>query len=97
MTETEIIHQPAAHGGRYVLPLNKGDEAVMTYKRRDPQTIIIDHTGVPISYRGQGIALDLVKHGVAEARRNGDKIVPLCPYVAVQFRRNPEWADVLAA
>ncbi|RUX21414.1 N-acetyltransferase, partial [Mesorhizobium sp. M2A.F.Ca.ET.037.01.1.1] len=25
----------------------------------------------------------------------GKKIIPLCPFANAQFRRHPEWADVL--
>jgi predicted GNAT family acetyltransferase len=33
---------------------------------------------------------------VADARAQGFTIVPQCPYVAAQFRKHPEWADLLA-
>ncbi|MFM9939030.1 MAG: GNAT family N-acetyltransferase [Hyphomicrobiaceae bacterium] len=32
---------------------------------------------------------------VADARTEGFKIVPLCPYVKAQYLRHPEWADVM--
>ena len=57
--------------------------------------MIIDHTGVPDAYRGQGIGKKLVEHAVGDARKNGWKIMPLCPFAAAQFRRHSEWADVL--
>ena len=41
------------------------------------------------------IGLKLVERGVADARAAGRKIIPLCPFAAAQFRRHPEWADVL--
>ena len=28
-------------------------------------------------------------------RLAGKRILPLCPFAAAQFRRHPEWADVL--
>lgn len=96
MSTPQIMHETNATGGRYFIKLEGSDEAIMTYTRRDPKTIIVNHTGVPNAYRGRGIALDLVRHGVAEARANGEKIVPQCSYVGAQFRRHPDWADVLA-
>lgn len=92
----EIEKQDGANGGRYVIFLDNGDEAEMTYRRRDENTIIIDHTMVPPAYRGKGIAEELVNRGIADARADGHKIVPLCSYVATQFRRHPEWTDLLA-
>ncbi|TIW42998.1 MAG: N-acetyltransferase, partial [Mesorhizobium sp.] len=32
---------------------------------------------------------------VEDARAAGKKIIPLCPFANAQFRRHPEWADVL--
>jgi predicted GNAT family acetyltransferase len=83
--------------GRYSTKIADGPEAHMTYRRLDPTTISIDHTLVPNAYRGQGIAAQLVKRGIEDARKNGDKIVPTCSYVAAQFKRHPEWADLLAS
>lgn len=82
--------------GRYFLPLAPGAEAEMTYKKSGDGPMIIDHTGVPPAFEGRGIALRLVKAAVADARAEGFKITPVCPYVVVQFRRHPEWADLLA-
>jgi predicted GNAT family acetyltransferase len=67
----------------------------MTYTKVGKHQIIIDHTGVPDAFRGQGIGVKLVEAAVADARRDGITVLPLCPFAAAQFRRHPEWADVL--
>jgi len=82
--------------GRYVIHLEGTDEAEMTYRRQGADTLIVDHTGTPPAYRGQGIAQLLVDRLIADARTEQLRIVPLCSYVAAQFRRHPEWADLLA-
>ena len=82
--------------GRYVIHLAPGAEAEMTYKKSGDGPMIIDHTGVPPEFEGRGIALRLVKAAIEDARSEGFKITPVCPYVVVQFRRHPEWADLLA-
>lgn len=92
----DITHEDNGQSGRYVARLNGGPEAEMTWRRRDEQTIIIDHTLVPDAYRGQGVAQKLVERGIADARASGTKIVPTCSYVIAQFKRHPEWADLLA-
>ena len=81
--------------GRYWLRGADGSEAEMTYTKSGASTIIIDHTLVPDAFRGQGIGLKLVERAVADARAAGKKIIALCPFVAAQFRRHPEWGDVL--
>lgn len=82
--------------GRYVVHLALGFEGEMTYRWVSPGVIAIDHTGVPPQYRGQGIAEELVKKAIADARAEDVRIIPHCSYVAAQFRRHPEWADLLA-
>lgn len=81
--------------GRYWLRAPDGSEAEMTFTKSGASTIIIDHTLVPDAFRGQGAGLKLVERGIADARAAGKKIIPLCPFAAAQFRRHPEWADVL--
>ena len=94
--ELTVEHEELGTRGRYVIRLPDGSEAEMTYRRRDEQTIVADHTGVPTHYRGQGIAERIVATAMADAREKGFKIVPQCPFVAAQFRRHPEWADLKA-
>lgn len=91
-----VEHEEEDGRGRYVMRLPDGTEGEMTYFRRDDSTIIADHTGVPPQYRGQGIAEKLVATAMDDARERGQKIVPVCSYVAVQFRRHPEWQDLRA-
>lgn len=81
--------------GRYVLRAPTGEEAEMTFTRIGEHQIIIDHTEVPEAFRGQGAGVRLVTRAVEEARAAGKKIIPLCPFAAAQFRKHPEWADVL--
>ena len=57
--------------------------------------MIIDYSFVPPAYRGRGVALRLIRTAVEDARRTGTKISPLCGYVAAEFRRHRDWADVL--
>ena len=81
--------------GRYVLRID-GAEAELTYSILSPSHIIADHTGVPDEMRGTGAGRQFVERLVADARAEGVKITPLCPFVRAQSRRHPEWADVFA-
>jgi len=56
----------------------------------------ITHTEVDPAYGGQGIARRLIEEIVAEARRAGKKIVPLCSYPEKMMRGREEYTDVLA-
>jgi len=81
--------------GRYVIR-HEGAEAELTFSITSPTLIIADHTGVPDAFRGMGAGLALVEALVADARANGFKVVPLCPFVNAQRKRHPEWADVFS-
>ncbi len=67
----------------------------MTFSKAGASLLIIDHTEVPDAFRGEGVGQALVTRAVADARAAGKKILPLCPFAAAQFRRHPDWADVL--
>ncbi|MCV0381587.1 GNAT family N-acetyltransferase [Nitratireductor sp.] len=90
-----IMLEEEGSKGRYVYRA-EGHEAEVTFSKVGTSQIIIDHTGVPDAFRGQGVGLALVTRAVEDARRNGVKVRPLCPFAAAQFRRHPEWSDVLA-
>jgi uncharacterized protein len=67
----------------------------LTWVLRDGARVA-EHTQVPAEIGGRGVALLLVEALIADARAGHFKIVPQCSYVAAQFKRHPEWADLHA-
>ncbi|MBJ8325277.1 MULTISPECIES: GNAT family N-acetyltransferase [Streptococcus] len=57
---------------------------------------VINHTFVDENYGGQGIAKKLVAEIVDQARQQGIKIIPLCPFAKREFELRAEYADVKA-
>lgn len=53
------------------------------------------HTGVPESLGGNGLGTRLVEFMIADARKNGLKVVPDCPFIAANWKEHDEWSDVL--
>ncbi|MEO1139651.1 MAG: GNAT family N-acetyltransferase [Pseudomonadota bacterium] len=92
----DIHHERADTKGRYWTRIDDGPEAELTYSRAGDSLIIIDHTEVPDLYRGAGVGVRLVVRVVGDARAEGLKIMPLCPFAAAQFRRHKDWHDVLS-
>lgn len=82
--------------GRYFVVIN-GDEAEMTYTKLDPALISIDHTFVPDSMRGKGIAQALALNAVEDARKTGWKIIPRCSFMQAQVKWHADWSDVIEA
>ena len=84
--------------GRYVGRIAGVDgEAELRFTVRGPSLISADHTEAPASMRGTGAPTALVEHMIGDARASGFKIIPICPYVLAQYKRHPEWSDVMAS
>ncbi len=83
-------------GGEFVIQESGNRMAEMAYTNDGEAKIIIAHTFVEDTFRGEHLGQDLVKAGVDFARENNLKIVALCPFAKSEFERHPEYADVLA-
>ena len=94
-TPDEITRDESESRGRYAYRVPGEAPAEMTYSRAGAALIIIDHTEVPGIYRGQGVGQALVACAVADARAEGRRVMPLCPFAAAMFRRHPDWHDLL--
>ncbi|MEL7030916.1 MAG: GNAT family N-acetyltransferase [Pseudomonadota bacterium] len=94
MSDIQITREDAANGGRYVTVVD-GHEAEMTYSRAGTTRIIIDHTGVPEALKGRGVGKRLVEAAVKDARSEGFKIIPLCPFAKATLDKTPDWQDVV--
>ena len=92
----DIIKEDHDTHGRYLVRLESGDEAEMTWVVRAPDVRDFNHTYVPEVFRGTGIAARLMERAVADARADGFRIIPTCSYVDAQFRRHADWADLRA-
>ncbi|KAF1301231.1 MULTISPECIES: GNAT family N-acetyltransferase [Enterococcus] len=81
---------------RFALYNDEGEEiGEMTWADAGEEIMIIDHTFVDPTYRGQKLAEKLVRSGVDKARRDGLKIIPLCPFAKKEFSEKSEYQDVL--
>lgn len=79
-----------------VVTTENGEElGEMTFVKSNDEFYIIDHTGVSDAARGRGVGQEMVKTFVEYARENGKKILPLCPFAKAQFKKNPNYQDVL--
>jgi hypothetical protein len=67
-------------------------QVVFADYRRDGRRIFIDHVEAPIPLRGSGAAGRFMEALVAEARREGATLVPVCSYAVAWLRRHPEAA-----
>ena len=68
----------------------------ITFPVCGPETVVIDHTWVDPSLRGQGTAGQLMQAVVDKLRADGRKARATCSYARGWFAKHPEAADVLA-
>ncbi|MEO0558784.1 MAG: GNAT family N-acetyltransferase [Bacteroidota bacterium] len=87
----DVEHQPDAH--RFIVATEAG-EAELTYTLATG-LIVFTHTGVPKAAEGQGIGKSLAEAGLAYAREEGLRVLPLCPFVKSYMHRHPETHDLL--
>jgi hypothetical protein len=95
MEDLNIQMEEGETGGRVFIEQNRELLAEMTYSKAGDRLIIIDHTDVAESLKGQGIGRLLLDVIVATTRRQGKKIIPLCPYAKSVFDKDASIRDVL--
>lgn len=73
----------------------EGEIATLAYERAGSRLVLI-HTEVPPKLQGHGIGQLLVRAALDEAAREGELIVPLCPFVVSYLRRHPDELRLVA-
>lgn len=88
----EVRHNSAEH--RYEVETD-GQVSVCEYEIVGDRAVFT-HTYVPPELRGKGLAEQMVRTALNDARAAGRKVVPACSYVALFIQRHKEYADLLA-
>jgi hypothetical protein len=97
MDQTTVRREQRGHRGAFFIEVEKGRLAELTFSvGPDGKLVVLDHTEVDDSLRGQGVARMLVEAAVSWAREQQVKLVPVCPFAKAVFDRVPAFADVLA-
>jgi predicted GNAT family acetyltransferase len=81
--------------GRYELHVDGDLAGIADYTERD-DVIVLPHTEIDTSRRGQGLGAVLVQGALDDLRPTGKKVVPSCWYVAQFIDENPSYKDLLA-
>lgn len=67
----------------------------MVYVMAGSKRMIIEHTEVDESLKGKGVGAKLLEALVDFVRREGIKVVPLCPFASATFKKRADLRDVL--
>jgi uncharacterized protein len=91
----EIQHQTDNHRGSFFIGEETKRLAEMVYVMAGPKNMIIEHTEVDESLKGQGIGAKLLEALVEFVRKEEIKVIPLCPFAKATLRRRTDLQDVL--
>ena len=92
----EILIEEHDTKGRFVAREGEDEMGEMTYSlANNGQLLIVDHTGVDDKYKGKGVGRELFEKLVEDVRKEGKKVIPLCPFTRSMFERNKDKWDVL--
>jgi len=92
---TITSHDHGSHGEYHAAVAGSSTIGRLTWTQHG-KVRAAEHTLVPPEIGGRGVAGKLVEALIADARVQGFRIDPQCSYVAAQFKRHPEWADLHA-
>ncbi|TQS46727.1 GNAT family N-acetyltransferase [Cryptosporangium phraense] len=79
---------------RYEATLDGVVAGVVEYQL-DGDVIMFTHTGVPSEFEGRGIASQLARYVLDDARSRGLDVLPRCPYIAGWIARHLEYLDLV--
>jgi predicted GNAT family acetyltransferase len=95
MADAPVKVEDRPENNRYEIVLGN-EVAYLTYRRK-PDHMLLAHTEVPESLRGQGLGQALARHALEEARNTGSFVVVKCPFVTAWLRRHKEYDDLVIA
>lgn len=90
--ETSVTRQPDPD--RFEITAD-GDVAGFTQFVDHDGHRIFFHTEILEEFGGKGLAGTVVKHALESTRREGRRIVAVCPFVKKYVNTHDEWADAV--
>jgi predicted GNAT family acetyltransferase len=96
-TELEIRHEEAGGRGAFHIDRDGRRIAEQAYTRLDEHRVVIVHTEVDPSLRGQGVARRLLDALVVWARSTGTRAKATCQYARAQFEKDASIRDIYEA
>jgi predicted GNAT family acetyltransferase len=79
---------------RYEIVVDGVVAGFIQYSMRGGRLILV-HTEIKDEFGGRGLATQLVRAALDDARRRDLRIVPICPFVEEYIERHPEYDDLV--
>jgi uncharacterized protein len=80
---------------RYEL-IDEGDLVGVADYSVSGDRVVMSHTEIVPSRRGQGLGAILIRESLEDLRELGRTVVPMCWYVAQYIGEHPEYRDLVA-
>jgi predicted GNAT family acetyltransferase len=91
--QIDVVNNSSA--SRYEATLD-GELGYAEYQMEEGR-IIFPHTVVPPAIEGQGVASELARVALDDARAKGLKVVPYCAFFIDYIEKHPEYQDLVAS
>jgi predicted GNAT family acetyltransferase len=72
-----------------------GEAAGFAVYRRRPGRILFVHTEIDPGFEGRGLGGQLAAAALDAVRVTGERVVPLCPFIAGYIDKHPEYQDLV--
>jgi predicted GNAT family acetyltransferase len=92
--EVTVVDNKERH--RFEAHLDGALAGILTYTVQN-DVVMMPHTVVEPQFEGRGIGGKLAKAALDDAREQGQKVAPLCPFIAAYIEKNPEYTDLVAS
>jgi uncharacterized protein len=63
--------------------------------RQSGSARLLTHTEVNEAMEGKGVGSDLVRYALEDIKARGERVVPMCPFVAAFMQRHREYTDLV--
>jgi len=84
----EIVNNKRAF--QFEITFADGEIAYLQYRWLKARMVLM-HTVVPASHRGQGIGDTLARYVLEHARAHGLRLIVYCPFVQAFIKKHPEY------
>ena len=90
--DVEVTNNPEEH--RYEVRAD-GDLAGYTVYRERPGLIVFVHTEIDQRFEGQGLASQLIRAALEDAKGRELQVLPFCPFVNGYIDRHREYVELV--
>ena len=90
----DVVVRDNPERGRYEAHVGSTIAGFSDYHAQ-PGLITVTHTEIDPAFEGQGLGSHLVRELLDDVRRQGAKVLAICPFVRAYLQRHPEYADLV--